>query len=69
MDLTLLLVRHGQTEWNATGRMQGQTAHVPLTGLGHAQSAAAAGRLVGSGVGALVSSDLSRAPQTAAHFT
>ena len=40
--LTLLLVRHGQSEWNAEGRMQGQTAHVPLTELGHAQAAAAA---------------------------
>ena len=34
--LTLLLVRHGQSEWNAAGLMQGQTPHVPLTDLGHA---------------------------------
>ena len=40
--LTLLLVRHGQTEWNALGLMQGQTAHIPLTDLGHAQASAAA---------------------------
>ena len=43
--LTLLLVRHGQSEWNARGLMQGQTAHVPLTELGHAQAAAAAAEL------------------------
>lgn len=65
--LTLLLVRHGQTTWNAAGLMQGQTDDIPLTDLGHAQAAAAADRLAGAGVGALVSSDLLRARQTAAH--
>ena len=65
--LTLLLVRHGQTEWNALGLMQGQTPHVPLTALGHAQAAAAAGELAALRPGALVSSDLLRARQTAEH--
>jgi broad specificity phosphatase PhoE len=70
--LTLLLVRHGQSEWNAAGLMQGQTAHVPLTDLGHRQAAAAAAELAervraGAGPGALVSSDLRRAVQTAEH--
>jgi probable phosphoglycerate mutase len=65
--LTLLLVRHGQSEWNAAGRMQGQTPHVPLTGLGHRQAAAAARDLVRLRPGALVSSDLLRAVQTAEH--
>jgi probable phosphoglycerate mutase len=65
--LTLLLVRHGQTEWNARGLMQGQTADIPLTDLGHAQSAAAADQLATLGPGALVSSDLLRARQTAEH--
>ncbi|MGY1820669.1 histidine phosphatase family protein [Geodermatophilus sp. SYSU D00079] len=65
--LTLLLVRHGQSEWNAAGLMQGQTAHVPLTELGHAQAAAAARELAGLRPGALVSSDLQRAVQTAEH--
>jgi probable phosphoglycerate mutase len=72
LPLTLLLVRHGQSEWNAAGLMQGQTAHVPLTDLGHQQAAAAAAELAelaraGSGPGALVSSDLRRAVQTAEH--
>jgi probable phosphoglycerate mutase len=67
MSLILLLVRHGQTEWNAAGRMQGQTPHVPLTELGHAQSAAAARELAGLAPGALISSDLLRARQTAEH--
>ena len=65
--LTLLLVRHGQSEWNAEGRMQGQTAHVPLTALGHEQAAAAAERLAQRRPGALISSVLRRAVQTAEH--
>jgi probable phosphoglycerate mutase len=65
--LTLLLVRHGQSEWNAAGRMQGQTAYVPLTPLGHEQAAAAARELAGYRPGALISSDLHRAVQTAEH--
>src|SRR5688500_14817514 len=65
--LTLLLVRHGQSEWNVAGRMQGQTPHPPLTDLGHTQAAAAARELVALRPGALVSSDLLRATQTAEH--
>jgi broad specificity phosphatase PhoE len=68
----LLLVRHGQSEWNAAGLMQGQTPHVPLTELGHAQAAGAAAELAalaadGVRPGALFSSDLRRAVQTAEH--
>jgi probable phosphoglycerate mutase len=65
--LTLLLVRHGQSEWNAAGLMQGQTAHPPLTDLGHRQAAAAARALAADRPGALVSSDLRRAVETAEH--
>lgn len=67
--LTLLLVRHGQSEWNAAGLMQGQTADVPLTELGHQQAVSAAAELaaLGAGPGALISSDLLRAVQTAEH--
>jgi broad specificity phosphatase PhoE len=65
--LTLLLVRHGQSEWNAAGLMQGQTAHPALTALGHEQAAAAAQELASAGPGALISSDLARAVQTAEH--
>jgi broad specificity phosphatase PhoE len=71
-DLTLLLVRHGQSEWNAAGLMQGQTPHVPLTELGHRQAERAAAELAalvreGTGPGTLLSSDLLRAVQTAEH--
>jgi probable phosphoglycerate mutase len=65
--LTLLLVRHGQSEWNAAGLLQGQTPDVPLTELGHAQAAAAAAELAELRPGALLSSDLLRAVQTAEH--
>lgn len=64
-DVTVHLVRHGQSEWNRIGRIQGQTPHVPLTELGHAQARAAAAALVGRGVGAVHSSDQVRAWQTA----
>jgi probable phosphoglycerate mutase len=47
--------------------MQGQTGYVPLTALGHAQAAAAAEQLAALRPGALVSSDLRRAVQTAQH--
>jgi broad specificity phosphatase PhoE len=67
MPLTLLLVRHGQTEWNAAGLMQGHTSHVPLTELGHAQAAEAGRELAALHPGALISSDLLRARQTAEH--
>lgn len=65
--LTLLLVRHGQSEWNAAGLMQGQQIDIPLTTLGHEQAAAAARELAAHRPGALVSSDLRRAVQTAEH--
>lgn len=65
--LTLLLVRHGESEWNAHGLLQGQTPHVPLSERGHAQAAAAARALAPLAPGALISSDLLRATQTADH--
>ncbi len=65
--LLLLLVRHGQSEWNAAGLMQGQTPHPRLTALGHRQAAAAARELAAGRPGMLISSDLQRAVQTAEH--
>jgi broad specificity phosphatase PhoE len=59
----VLLVRHGQSEWNADGRWQGQ-ADPPLTDLGRAQAHHAA-RALGQ-VDAIVASDLQRAAETAA---
>lgn len=58
----VLLVRHGQSEWNADGRWQGQ-ADPALTDLGRHQ-ALHASRSLGV-VDAIVSSDLQRAAETA----
>ena len=62
---TLHLVRHGQSEWNLTGRLQGQVASVPLTPLGREQAGTAARALTGRRIAAVHSSDLLRAEQTA----
>jgi len=61
------LVRHGQTEWNNTGRAQGQ-ADTPLNAKGHAQAALAATRLAPVRFDAAYSSDLSRVVDTANHI-
>ena len=37
---SLFIARHGQTVFNAAGRMQGQTPHTPLTRAGFAQAEA-----------------------------
>jgi broad specificity phosphatase PhoE len=58
-----LLLRHGQSEWNAVGRWQGQ-ADPPLSDLGRRQAWEAA-RAIGV-VDAIYASDLQRAAETAA---
>ena len=59
----ILLVRHGESTWNADGRWQGQ-ADPPLSDRGRRQAAAAA-TAVGA-VDAIVTSDLERAAETGA---
>ena len=61
----LIVWRHGNTDWNAGGRVQGQ-ADVPLNQIGHRQAAEAARLLVRLRPSAIVSSDLRRAADTAA---
>jgi probable phosphoglycerate mutase len=63
--ITAYVVRHGQTEWNLAGRLQGR-ADSPLTALGRAQAIASAARLAECDPDALYCSPLGRARQTAA---
>jgi broad specificity phosphatase PhoE len=63
----LLIWRHGRTEWNDTGRFQGQQ-DPPLDAVGHAQGRAAAVALAALKPVAIVSSDLQRASATAAYL-
>ena len=60
----LVMLRHGQTEWNAGSRMQGQL-DTDLTDLGREQAAAAAEVLAKRQPLVIVSSDLRRALETA----
>jgi len=62
---TFLIVRHGETDWNVAGRLQGWRDS-PLTATGRAQAAAIAARLTGEPIDALVASDLGRTRETAA---
>jgi len=60
----LCLVRHGETAWNAEGRVQGQL-DIPLSATGLQQARAVAGALKGESFDAIYSSDLVRVRQTA----
>ena len=61
----LLLVRHGETEWNAVGRLQGHS-DIPLNDTGRAQARSLAARLAPHGITRVWTSDLSRARETGA---
>jgi len=62
--LHLILIRHGETEWNAQGRYQGQS-DVPLSDLGMQQAELLAERLMDLKIDAIYTSDLKRAWMTA----
>jgi probable phosphoglycerate mutase len=60
----VILIRHAETPWNRERRMQGHI-DTPLSDAGRAQAAALGRRLADSEFGALYSSDLARAHETA----
>jgi broad specificity phosphatase PhoE len=64
MITTVLLIRHGQTDWNKIGRWQGHT-DIPLNDRGHQQARLLAHRLATWPISVIYTSDLKRAVQTA----
>lgn len=62
--MRLILVRHGQTEWNASGRYQGQS-NVALSETGRKQAMFLAERFPVKALDAIYASDLDRARETA----
>lgn len=61
------LVRHGQTEWNIEGKVQGKT-DIALNETGLLQARLLAGALSGCGASCIYTSTLKRAGQTAAEI-
>ena len=64
MGRRLILIRHGQTVYNATGRMQGHL-DTALSNAGEKQAEAAGRLLKNQGITRILASDLSRAKVTA----
>ena len=60
----LLVIRHGETDWNRQHRFQGQI-DVPLNAMGQTQAQRLGQRLAAERADALVVSDLLRAQATA----
>ncbi len=62
--MTFALLRHGQTDWNRDGRLQG-SSDIPLNATGRAQALRAAETLAAKPWAAIVSSPLARARESA----
>ncbi|MBU2409532.1 MAG: histidine phosphatase family protein, partial [Gammaproteobacteria bacterium] len=65
MTTELILIRHGETDWNRQLRFQGHI-DVPLNDVGHEQARRVGERVASESVQHLVCSDLMRTQQTAA---
>jgi broad specificity phosphatase PhoE len=62
--VSFYFIRHGQTDWNLKGMIQGAT-DIPLNETGHAQARSAIPSLLGKGISRIASSPLVRAHKTA----
>ncbi|MCS0589073.1 histidine phosphatase family protein [Massilia norwichensis] len=62
--MKIILIRHGETAWNAERRLQGHL-DIPLNAEGERQARLLAGALAAEPIDLIVSSDLQRARQTA----
>lgn len=66
----MLLCRHGESQWNLEGRIQGQSLDASgLTARGREQARLLAERMRTAGVKVLVTSDLQRAVETAGYVS
>ena len=63
-DRSFYFLRHGQTDWNVAGRLQGHT-DIPLNETGMQQARAVASAMASLPIETCVASDLSRAVTTA----
>lgn len=63
MPRRLYLARHGETEWNAIGRLQG-TTDIPLNDRGRTHGREIAANLTAIRIGEVITSDLARARET-----
>ena len=68
MTTSILLIRHGETAWNAVRRLQGHI-DIPLNQEGQRQAEALAAALAAEPLHAIIASDLQRALQTAQAVT
>lgn len=66
--MRIALIRHGETDWNATGRLQG-SADIPLNARGVTQAEEAAQFIAGHGWAHVYCSPLGRTRETAKFFT
>lgn len=62
--MNIYLIRHGETEWNRIGKVQGRE-DIPLNDTGRDQARECAKALQGTGIKTIITSPLSRAVETA----